>query len=27
VATWVQQMYAEVYKFTPCDEVEKAEWN
>ena len=25
VATWVQQMYSEVYKFTPCDEVEKAE--
>ena len=25
VATWVQQMYAEVYRFTPCDEVEKAE--
>ncbi len=24
VATWVQQMYAEVYRFTPCDEVEKA---
>lgn len=27
VATWVQQMYAEVYRFTPCDEVEKAELN
>jgi GNAT superfamily N-acetyltransferase len=25
VATWVQQMYAEVYKFTPCDEVGKSE--
>ena len=25
VATWVQQMYAEVYRFTPYDEVEKAE--
>ena len=25
VATWVQQMYAEVYRFTPCDEVEKTE--
>ena len=25
VATWVQQMYAEVYRFTPCDEVGKAE--
>lgn len=23
VATWVQQMYAEVYRFTPCDEVGK----
>lgn len=27
VTTWVQQMYAEVYRFTPCDEVEKAELN
>lgn len=25
MATWVQQMYAEVYRFTPCDEVGKAE--
>ena len=25
MATWVQQMYAEVYRFTPCDEVGKSE--
>lgn len=25
VTTWVQQMYAEVYRFTPCDEVGKSE--